>query len=58
MEFLSHVKDMSIGVELLNLIDINNTISYFWATTNSGGMYAVPNYLTGRKLNIKLSVKF
>ncbi len=55
---LNHVKDMSLGLEVLNLIGINNTVSYFWATTNSGAMYAVPNYLTGRKVNLKLTVKF
>lgn len=55
---LSHIKNMSVGAEILNLIDINNTVSYFWATTNSGDMYAVPNYLTGRKLNVKLNINF
>ena len=45
------------------MLDINNTISYLWVKTvtntyNEVRQYAVPNYLTGRRLNIKLTAKF
>lgn len=51
------------GLEIFNLLDINNTISYFWIRTvnNLSGesrQFAVPNYLTGRSLNLKLSATF
>jgi hypothetical protein len=56
--FLNEIKDMWLSLEVFNLLGVNNTISYFWVSSNSGDMYAVPNYLTGRKLNLKLSVRF
>jgi hypothetical protein len=51
------------GVEVFNLLDINNTISYLWIRTinNLSGQvrqFAVPNYLTGRSLNFKVSASF
>jgi hypothetical protein len=56
--FLKHINDMWISLEVFNLLDINNTISYFWVTSNYGDEFAVPNYLTNRKFNLKLTVKF
>lgn len=52
------IKDMWISLEVFNLLGINNTISYLWVANNSGDMFGVPNYLTKRKLNLKLTVKF
>ena len=57
-ETLYRVKDAWIGFEIFNLFDINNTISYYWISDIHNQMYAVPNYLTGRRLNLKLSVRF
>ena len=56
--FLQHINDMSLSLEVFNLLNINNTISYFWVSSIYGDQFAVPNYLTGRRLNLKLSVKF
>ena len=52
-----------IGFEIFNLLDIKNTISYNWLSTinNLSGevrQFAVPNYLTGRSLNLKLNFEF
>lgn len=55
---LKHFKSMWIDLEIFNILDINNTISYLWIKDISGNQYAIPNYLTSRKLNIKLSAKF
>jgi len=55
---LDAIKDMWLSFEVFNLLGINNTISYFWVANNSGDMFGVPNYLTKRKLNLKLNVKF
>ncbi|NQU51318.1 MAG: TonB-dependent receptor, partial [Bacteroidetes bacterium] len=55
---LRHINDMWISLEVFNLLDINNTISYFWVSSIQGDQFAVPNYLTGRKLNLKLTVRF
>ena len=55
---LDQIKDMWLSLEVFNLLGINNTISYLWVANNSGDMFGVPNYLTKRKLNLKLTVKF
>ena len=55
---LKHFKSMWISLEVFNVLDINNTVSYLWIRDISGNQYAVPNYLTSRKLNLKLSAKF
>ncbi len=55
---LKPIKDMSLSFEVFNLLNINNTVSYFWVSSMDGNMYAVPNYLTGRRISLKFSVKF
>lgn len=45
-------------VEVFNLLNINNTVSYLWLRDMDDVQYAVPNYLTSRRLNLKLVVKF
>jgi hypothetical protein len=57
------VHDFWISAEVFNLFGFNNMASYQWIRTvnNQEGypnMFAVPNYLTGRLLNIKMSVEF
>lgn len=55
---LKHFKSMWISLEVFNILDINNTISYLWINDISGNQYAIPNYLTSRRFNLKLSAKF
>ncbi|WP_278788730.1 TonB-dependent receptor [Leyella stercorea] len=52
------IRNLWVGAECLNLFGINNVNSYYWITDVTGQQYAVPNYLTGRQINIKLSVDF
>lgn len=52
------IRNLWIGAECLNLFGINNVNSYYWITDVTGQQYAVPNYLTGRQINVKLSVDF
>jgi len=52
------IKDAWIGLELYNLFDINNTISYLWVSDIKNQMFAVPNYLTGRRINLKVGIRF
>ena len=47
-------KDIWIGADGLNLLGINNVNSYYWITDISGTQFAVPNYLTGRQLNLRI----
>ena len=57
-DFLRHINDLWLSLEVFNLLNINNTISYYWVSSIYGDQFAVPNYLTGRKINLKLTVKF
>ena len=50
------LRNVWLGVECLNLLGINNVNSYYWITDVVGQQYAVPNYLTGRMLNFRVSV--
>lgn len=52
------IRNLWVGAECLNLFGINNVSSYYWITDVTGQQYAVPNYLTGRQINVKLSVDF
>ncbi|RZK43194.1 MAG: TonB-dependent receptor [Pedobacter sp.] len=45
-------------LEVFNLLDINNTVSYLWLKDVDNVQYAIPNYLTGRQINLKLILKF
>ena len=45
-------------VEVFNLLNIDNTVSYLWLKDVNNVQYAIPNYLTGRQLNLKLIIKF
>ena len=53
-----YIKSSWISLEVWNLLGVNNTVSYTWITAATGSQYAVPNYLTGRQLNLKLQMKF
>ena len=51
-------KNVWLGLDCLNLFGINNVNSYYWVTDISGQQYAVPNYLTGRQINGRVTVEF
>jgi hypothetical protein len=55
--------EFRIGIEIFNLLNINNKSSYLWVRTvlnqnGEMGEVSVPNYLTSRRLNIKCSFSF
>ncbi len=52
--FWRHFKDITIGLDVFNLLDISNVSSYYWVTDVNNIQYAVPNYLTRRQFNIHL----
>ncbi len=52
------IRNLWVGAECLNLLGINNVNSYYWITDVTDQQYAVPNYLTGRQINVKVSVDF
>ena len=57
-KFLKNFKTLWLSLEVFNLLDINNTISYIWIKDISNRQYAIPNYLTGRRFNVKLQANF
>ena len=54
----SPFKNIWLGIDGLNLFDIRNVNSYYWITDVTNHQYAVPNYLTGRQINLKVSIDF
>lgn len=56
--FLRHFKSVWLGVDVFNMFDISNVSSYYWVTDVNEMQYAVPNYLTRRQLNVRLSLNF
>lgn len=52
------LRNVWLGAECLNLFGINNVNSYYWITDVTGGQYAVPNYLTGRQINFRVTIDF
>ena len=51
-------RDGLISLEVFNMLGINNTINHNWIQDVNGRYYAVPNFLTGRRVNLKLTIKF
>ena len=56
--FFQYLKNIWIGVDVFNILDIKNTNSYYWITRADNAQFAVPNYLTGRQINARLIVEF
>jgi hypothetical protein len=54
----NNLDEMWIYLEVFNLLQIQNTVSYTWVTDVTGNKYAIPNYLTNRQVNLRLQVKF
>jgi hypothetical protein len=52
-----YFKRMWVGIEVFNLLQANNVISYQWIADVSGNKYAVPNYLTAREVNVRLMIE-
>ncbi len=56
-------KSIWISGEIFNLLGIKNEASYLWIRTVSDqegipGRFGVPNYLTGRRFNVRISMQF
>ena len=52
------LRNVWLGVDAFNVLGINNVNSYYWVTDITNTQYAVPNYLTGRQINVRFSVDF
>ena len=50
-------KSTWISMEVFNLLDIDNTISFLWVKDTNGYQFGVPNRLTSRLINLKLHIE-
>ncbi len=55
--FWRHFKSIVLAFDCFNLFDISNVSSYYWVTDVNNLQYAVPNYLTRRQFNLRLSIE-
>lgn len=51
-------KSVWLGLDVFNLLDISNVSGYYWVTDVNEIQYAVPNYLTRRQINVRISLEF
>ncbi len=49
--------DTWLDLEIFNLMDISNEASYTWVRTITTSEYAIPNFLTGRRISLKLKIE-
>lgn len=57
-KFWNNIRSLWMGVEVFNLLQVNNTISYLWVRDITNRQYAIPNFLTNRQVNVKLITRF
>lgn len=55
---LRYVRNMFVSVDVFNLLNIPNTISYTWVKYIDNYYYGINNYLTPRYVNVKLVMEF
>ena len=55
---LKYFKSIWISFEVFNLLGTNNTLSYLWISDITNRQYAVPNFLTARRINARIVMKF
>ena len=53
------LKDLIIGFEIFNVFNVQNAITMTWVRdVSSKSQFGIPNYMTPRVLNLKLSAEF
>lgn len=57
-KWLKPFTDARINFEVFNLFGINNVLSQQWIQDSQGRYYAIPNYLTFRRFNLKLILRW
>jgi hypothetical protein len=56
--FGSHFQNIWTSFEVFNILGIYNTLSYRWIKDTNNNQWAIPNYLTNRRFNLKLHVSW
>lgn len=55
--WLRNAESLWVSLEVFNLLQVNNTISYVLVKDFQNNVYGVPNYLTGRRLNLRFILR-
>ncbi len=55
---LRFTKDSWVSLEVFNLMQVQNEASRTWIKTVFNQQYAIPNYLTSRRINLRWRVEF
>ena len=55
---MRYIDDILLSVELFNIFDYKNVVSFIFVSDYDNQYYPVPNYLTARQMNLKLVVQF
>ena len=50
--------DVWLNIEVFNIFNYKNVVSYIWVADYDNRYYAVPNFLTMRQFNLKLTLTF
>ena len=50
------IKGIWLGIDCLNLFGISNVNSYYWVTDVSNTQWGIPNFLTNRQINGKITI--
>ena len=53
----SWYRNLWLAADCLNLLGISNVNSYYWVTDVTNNQFAVPNYLTGRRFNVRFTIE-
>jgi len=56
--FLRWTRSTWISLEVFNLMKVKNQASSTWIKTIFKQQYAIPNFLTGRRINLRLKMEF
>ena len=57
-KFQQRFNQFTLSLDAFNLLGIKNILSYQWLQDIAGRYYAIPNHLTGRRINLRLIVTF
>jgi len=58
LKFANNIKSLWLSLEVFNLLQVSNTVSYLWIADVTNRYYAVPEYLSARTINLRLNVSF
>lgn len=56
--FFQKVDDLEISLEVFNLFNYHNVVSFLWVADYTNTYMPVPEYLTARQLNLRLTLLF